>query len=146
MVGSLVCNRARYTVQQPHRVGCGEGSIDLLIQAAPPGLMIRRIDVLVSPEDRIPVETFDRYQLPFDDKRVDTVMFVGVAPPYIQTIRWCSREKRTGCPARDRPNRPRWGSIPGRGLLYSKGACTSLPNRPFNRGIKDVRFRRSHGP
>src|SRR5690349_13461906 len=59
-------------------VGCGEGSIDLLIQAAVRGLVIRGVDVLVRPEARIPVEAFDGYQLPFDDKNFDAVMFVDV--------------------------------------------------------------------
>jgi SAM-dependent methyltransferase len=59
-------------------VGCGDGSIDLLIQAAVPGLMIRGVDALVWPEARIPVEIFDGYRLPFDDKNFDAVMFVDV--------------------------------------------------------------------
>ena len=58
--------------------------------------MIRGVDVLVWPEDRIPVETFGGYQLPFDDKNFDAVMFVDVST--IPTIRWCSWEKRSGLP------------------------------------------------
>ena len=59
-------------------VGCGEGSIDLLIQAAVPGLMIQGVDVVVWPEARIPVERFDGHRLPFDDKNFDAVIFVDV--------------------------------------------------------------------
>lgn len=76
LAGAL--SRALFDVQTTLDVGCGEGSIDLLIQAAVPGLMIQGIDVLVWPEARIPVETFDGYQLPFDDKNFDAVMFVDV--------------------------------------------------------------------
>ena len=71
-------SRGLFDAQTALDVGCGEGSIDLLIQAAVPGLMIRGVDVLVWPEARIPVETFDGYQLPFDDKSFDAVMFVDV--------------------------------------------------------------------
>ena len=71
-------SRALFDAQTALDVGCGEGSIDLLIQAAVPGLMIRGVDVLVWPEARIPVETFDGYQLPFDDKSFDTVIFIDV--------------------------------------------------------------------
>jgi SAM-dependent methyltransferase len=71
-------SRALFDVQTTLDVGCGEGSIDLPIQAAVPGLVIRGVDVLVWPEARIPVETFDGYQLPFDDKNFDAVMFVDV--------------------------------------------------------------------
>jgi len=69
---------ALFDAQTALDVGCGEGSIDLLIQAAVPGLVIRGVDVLVWPEARIPVETFDGYRLPFDDKNFDAVMFVDV--------------------------------------------------------------------
>lgn len=59
-------------------VGCGEGSIDLLIQATVPGLAVRGVDVLVRSEACIPVEPFDGRRLPFDDKTFDAVMFVDV--------------------------------------------------------------------
>jgi hypothetical protein len=40
-------SRALIDAQTGLDVGCGEGSIDLLIQAAEPGLVIRGVDVLV---------------------------------------------------------------------------------------------------
>src|SRR5262249_30213834 len=71
-------SRALFDVHTALDVGCGEGSIDLLVQAAVPELVIRGVDVLVWPEARVPVEPFDGYQLPFDDKNFDAVMFVDV--------------------------------------------------------------------
>jgi SAM-dependent methyltransferase len=73
-----ILSRALFDAQTALDVGCGEGSIDLLIQTAVPGLVIRGVDVLVWPEARIPVEKFDGYQLPFDDKNFDAVMLVDV--------------------------------------------------------------------
>ena len=55
-----------------------EGSIDLLIQGGVPRLLIRGVDVLVWPKARIPVDIFDGYRLPFDDKNFDAVIFVDV--------------------------------------------------------------------
>jgi SAM-dependent methyltransferase len=71
-------SRALFDAQTALDVGCGEGSMDLLIEAAVPGLVIRGVDVLVWPEARIPVEKYDGYRLPFDDKNFDAVMFVDV--------------------------------------------------------------------
>jgi len=59
-------------------VGCGDGSIDLLIQGANPGLSIRGVDVLVRPNAKVPVASFDGRELPFGDKTFDAVMFVDV--------------------------------------------------------------------
>lgn len=59
-------------------VGCGDGSIDLLIQKANPGLSVRGVDVLVRPAAKMPVERFDGRHLPFEDKSFDAVMFVDV--------------------------------------------------------------------
>src|SRR6516165_3038099 len=137
-------SRALFDVQTALDVGCGEGSIDLLIQAALPGLAIRGVDVLVWPEARIPVETFDGYQLPFDDKSFDTVMFVDVLhhtdDPMV-LLREAKRVARRAIVLKDHtadgalrlPNsglvssngRARWGSIPGRPLWYSNVACIS---------------------
>jgi SAM-dependent methyltransferase len=59
-------------------VGCGDGSIDLLIQGAIPGLSIRGVDVLVRANTKIPVERFDGRTLPFGDKTFDALIFVDV--------------------------------------------------------------------
>jgi SAM-dependent methyltransferase len=59
-------------------VGCGEGSVDLLIQNAVPGLSVRGVDVLIWPTARIPVEKFDGHRLPFGNGSFDAVMFVDV--------------------------------------------------------------------
>ena len=59
-------------------VGCGDGTIDALIQDATPGLVLRGVDVLIRPETRIPVSPFNGRTLPVGDKSVDTVLFVDV--------------------------------------------------------------------
>ena len=59
-------------------VGCGDGSIDLLVQQANPSLSIRGVDVLARPAAKIPVERFDGRRLPFDDNSFDVVMCIDV--------------------------------------------------------------------
>jgi ubiquinone/menaquinone biosynthesis C-methylase UbiE len=59
-------------------VGCGSGSIDVLIQNAVPGLSIHGVDVLQWPRAEIPVEKFDGRRLPFDDNSFDAVIFIDV--------------------------------------------------------------------
>src|SRR4051812_45605925 len=59
-------------------VGCGDGTIDALIQRARPDLSIRGLDVLIRPETRIPVDRFDGRTLPLHDGSADVVMFVDV--------------------------------------------------------------------
>jgi SAM-dependent methyltransferase len=59
-------------------VGCGDGTLDLLIQAARPDLSLTGIDVLIWPNTAIPVSAFDGRTLPVEDKSVDIVMFVDV--------------------------------------------------------------------
>ena len=59
-------------------VGCGDGTIDVLIQEQRPDVAIRGVDVLVRPATKIPVEAFDGRHLPFADKSFDAVMFVDV--------------------------------------------------------------------
>jgi len=59
-------------------VGCGDGTIDLLIQASRPDVSIRGVDVFVRPTAKIPVQHFDGLKLPFDDRSFDAVTFVDV--------------------------------------------------------------------
>jgi SAM-dependent methyltransferase len=59
-------------------VGCGDGTIDVLIGDARPDLEISGVDVLVRPSARIKVQPFDGRQLPFNDNSFNTVMFVDV--------------------------------------------------------------------
>src|SRR5262249_20191559 len=59
-------------------IGCGDGSIDLLVQQANPSLSVRGVDVLVRPAAKIPVERFDGRRLPFDDNSFDVVMCIDV--------------------------------------------------------------------
>lgn len=59
-------------------VGCGDGTIDAIIQEARPGLSIRGVDIMVRPETKIPVEPFDGLVLPAQDRSVNSVLFVDV--------------------------------------------------------------------
>jgi len=59
-------------------VGCGDGTIDFLLQQHRPNLVIRGVDVLVRPKARIPVQRFDGARLPFADHAFDIVMFADV--------------------------------------------------------------------
>jgi SAM-dependent methyltransferase len=59
-------------------VGCGDGTIDFLIQQKRPDIAIEGIDVLVRSGTRIPVTKFDGYAIPFQDKSFDAVMFTDV--------------------------------------------------------------------
>jgi SAM-dependent methyltransferase len=59
-------------------VGCGDGTIDALIQEVRADVALRGLDVLVRPDTRIPVSPFDGRTLPVDDKSVDTVLLVDV--------------------------------------------------------------------
>ncbi|MFT3913275.1 MAG: methionine biosynthesis protein MetW [Anaeromyxobacteraceae bacterium] len=59
-------------------VGCGDGSIDGLIQQSRPDVAIQGVDVLVRPGTKIPVQKFDGEVLPFEDAAFDVVMFVDV--------------------------------------------------------------------
>jgi SAM-dependent methyltransferase len=59
-------------------VGCGDGSIDVLIQNAVPGLSIHGVDVLQWSHTEIPVEKFDGRRLPFGDNSFDAVIFLDV--------------------------------------------------------------------
>jgi SAM-dependent methyltransferase len=59
-------------------VGCGDGTIDDLIQRLRPDVRIRGVDVLARPRTRIPVELFNGVVLPYDDNSIDVVSFVDV--------------------------------------------------------------------
>jgi SAM-dependent methyltransferase len=59
-------------------VGCGDGTIDLLIAQQSPGITIEGIDVLVRPAAKIPVRAFDGIHIPHPDSSFDAVMFVDV--------------------------------------------------------------------
>jgi ubiquinone/menaquinone biosynthesis C-methylase UbiE len=68
-------------------VGCGEGTLDLLITSQRPDVSIVGINVLVRPNTRIPVQWFDGTNIPYSDASFDAVMFVDVlhhtADPYL---------------------------------------------------------------
>jgi SAM-dependent methyltransferase len=59
-------------------VGCGDGTIDSLIEAGAPGTTIEGIDVLVRANAKIPVQHFDGLHIPCRDKSFDVVMFLDV--------------------------------------------------------------------
>jgi SAM-dependent methyltransferase len=59
-------------------VGCGDGTIDVLIREARPDVEISGVDVLVRPSAQIKVIPFDGRRLPFDERSFDTVMFIDV--------------------------------------------------------------------
>jgi len=59
-------------------VGCGDGLLASLIQAAKPNASITGIDVLVRETTRVPVTHFDGRVIPFADGSFDAVMFVDV--------------------------------------------------------------------
>lgn len=59
-------------------VGCGDGTIDRLIQTARPDINIRGVDVLKREAPAIPVIEFNGVNIPFEEKSVDTVTFVDV--------------------------------------------------------------------
>ena len=59
-------------------VGCGDGTIDYVIAQRRSDVSIQGIDVLVRPNARIPVESFDGVRIPYSDASFDVVMFVDV--------------------------------------------------------------------
>ncbi|MBO0682431.1 MAG: class I SAM-dependent methyltransferase [Candidatus Dormibacteraeota bacterium] len=59
-------------------VGCGDGSLDCLVQEKRPDVSLRGIDVLVQPGTQVPVERFDGQRIPHPDGSFDAVMFVDV--------------------------------------------------------------------
>jgi len=59
-------------------VGTGDGTIASMWQQSRPDLFLEGIDVLVRPETKIPVRSFDGRTIPYADKTVDVVTFVDV--------------------------------------------------------------------
>lgn len=59
-------------------VGCGDGTIDSLICTHRGDIEIEGIDVLVRPETKIEVKSFDGVEIPHPDDRFDCVLFVDV--------------------------------------------------------------------
>ncbi len=59
-------------------IGCGDGSLDALIQQCRPDVTITGIDVMVRPHTAIPVTAFDGRTIPFADKTFDAAMMVDV--------------------------------------------------------------------
>jgi SAM-dependent methyltransferase len=59
-------------------VGCGDGTVSSLVLRHQPDISIHGIDILVQPEAKIPVESYDGRVLPFDDKSFDVVSFIDV--------------------------------------------------------------------
>jgi len=85
-------------------VGCGDGSLDCLLQQHRPGLQIEGIDVLVRPNARIPVQAFDGITIPHADRSFDIVMFVDVlhhADDALQLLKEARRVCRRGVVIKD---------------------------------------------
>jgi len=59
-------------------VGCGDGTIDVLIASQRPDVSIEGTDVLVRPKTQIPVRQFNGAKLPYPDSDFQVVMFVDV--------------------------------------------------------------------
>jgi SAM-dependent methyltransferase len=59
-------------------VGCGDGTIDALIQRQRPDVSIEGIEVLVQPSPHIMVRRFDGTTIPFQSQSFDVAMFVDV--------------------------------------------------------------------
>lgn len=59
-------------------VGCGDGQISAQVAARRHNVSIVGIDVLLRPEQSIPVTLFDGTTIPFEDDSFDVVMFVDV--------------------------------------------------------------------
>ncbi len=59
-------------------VGCGDGTIDMLISRQRPDITVTGLDVLARPNAKIKVEKFDGLNLPYPDQSFDVVMLVDV--------------------------------------------------------------------
>jgi SAM-dependent methyltransferase len=80
-------------------VGCGDGTIDRLLQSLRPDVSIEGIDVLVRPESKIPVREFNGSEIPHPDDAFDCVIFVDVlhhSHDAVQLLREARRVSR-GC-------------------------------------------------
>jgi SAM-dependent methyltransferase len=77
----LLADRLASLIPQNARVldvGCGDGAADRLILDQRPDVTMEGIDVLMRPETKIPVKTFDGTTIPYPDDSFDLVMFVDV--------------------------------------------------------------------
>lgn len=59
-------------------VGSGDGLLASLWQAERPDISVTGLDVMVRPDTRIPVRSFDGSALPYDDNSTDVVTFIDV--------------------------------------------------------------------
>ncbi|MCX6343491.1 MAG: class I SAM-dependent methyltransferase [Armatimonadetes bacterium] len=75
-------------------VGCGDGTIDILLLAQRPDIEITGVDIFVRPNSRIPTVEFDGTNLPFEDNSFDCVMMVDVlhhVDDCLPLLRECAR-------------------------------------------------------
>ncbi len=59
-------------------VGCGDGLIDTLIQEIRPDVSVEGIDVLVRPNTKSSVKSFDGFTIPYTQQSFDVTIFVDV--------------------------------------------------------------------
>lgn len=77
-------------------VGCGDGTLDLLITRHRPDVSIVGVDVLVRPNTQIPVQPFDGTHIPYPDASFDAVMFVDVLHHTADPLLLLREAKRVG--------------------------------------------------
>jgi SAM-dependent methyltransferase len=77
-------------------VGCGDGTLDLLITRQRPDVSIVGVDVLVRPNTQIPVQPFDGAHIPYPDASFDAVMFVDVLHHTADPLLLLKEAKRVG--------------------------------------------------
>ena len=77
-------------------VGCGDGTLDLLIARQRPDVSIVGVDVLVRPNTQIPVRPFDGTHIPYPDASFDVVMFVDVLHHTADPLLLLREAKRVG--------------------------------------------------
>jgi SAM-dependent methyltransferase len=85
-------------------VGCGDGTIDRIIQLRRPDVKIQGVDVLVRTTAQIPVTRFDGTTLPFDDGSFEYVMLVDVlhhVDDQSGLLKECARVARNGLIIKD---------------------------------------------
>jgi len=59
-------------------IGCGDGRLALLLERRRPDIRVTGVDVLVRPDARIEVRSFDGAHLPFEDDSFDVALLVDV--------------------------------------------------------------------
>lgn len=59
-------------------VGCGDGTIDAMLQESRPDIAVQGIDILVRERTHIPVTSFDGSKIPFSGNSFDVVLLVDV--------------------------------------------------------------------